>query len=107
MNKLTFANFLKILTCLLLLISFAGCSSSKKNETPGQYVDDSIITTKVKKAIFDEPTLKTREISVKTNKGIVQLSGFVDSSAEVNKAGDVAKNVENVQSVENDLIVRQ
>jgi len=107
MNKLTIASILKIMTCFLLLISFTACSSnSKKNETPGQYVDDSIITTKVKKAIYDEPTLKTREISVKTNQGVVQLSGFVDTPAEVKKAFDVAKNVENVQSVENDLIVK-
>lgn len=91
----------------LLLFSFAGCSSSPKKATPGQYVDDSIITTKVKKAIFDDPTLKTMEINVKTNKGIVQLSGFVDTKEEISRAGEVAKNVENVSSVENDLIVRQ
>ena len=75
-------------------------------ESTGQYVDDSVITTKVKTAIFNESTLKTLQINVKTFKGVVQLSGFVDSPQAVAKAGEVAKNVNNVVSVENDLIVK-
>ena len=104
MFKITLQSFL----CLALLTSFAGCSSSssKSKETPGQYVDDSIITTKVKSAIFDEPTLKSMQISVKTHQGVVQLSGFVDSADAVTKAGEVAEKVDNVASVENDLIVK-
>ncbi|MBC7539309.1 MAG: BON domain-containing protein [Bacteriovorax sp.] len=106
MFKLTFQSFIKILACLVLFTTFSGCSSTKKDETPGQYVDDSIITTKVKNAIFNEPTLKTMQISVKTHQGLVQLSGFVNSSNDVSKAGEVAKNVDNVVSVKNDLIVK-
>jgi osmotically-inducible protein OsmY len=101
--------FIKILVCLILIVSFAGCSSTKdtsKKETAGQYVDDSVITTRVKKAIFSEPALKTMQISVKTYKGIVQLSGFVDTPEEVSRASEVAKNVDNVVSVKNDLIVK-
>lgn len=98
---------LRSFLCLALISSFTACSSSnKKSDTPGQYVDDSIITTKVKTAIFNEPTLKSTQISVKTHQGIVQLSGFVDSQDAVNKAGEVAKHVDNVASVENDLIVK-
>ena len=83
-----------------------GCAATPKHESTGQYVDDSVITTKVKAAIFEEATLKTLQINVKTYQGVVQLSGFVNSSQSVSKAGDVARRVENVKSVENDLIVK-
>jgi len=97
---------MKFLVCLVLMTAFIGCSSTPKRESTGQYVDDSVITTKVKTAIFNESTLKTLQINVKTFKGVVQLSGFVDSPQAVAKAGEVAKNVNNVVSVENDLIVK-
>lgn len=83
-----------------------GCSSSGKNETAGQYVDDSVITTRVKTAIIKDPDLKAMQINVKTYQGVVQLSGFVDTQKEVSKAGELAKNVSNVKSVENNLIVK-
>lgn len=101
-------NFIKILTCFILLTSFVSCSTSgeKKNETAGQYVDDSVITTRVKTAFVKDPDLKAMQINVKTYKGVVQLSGFVDSPKEVSKAEEIAKNVDNVKSVENDIIVK-
>lgn len=106
MLKLKLQTIIKFLTCFIFLIAFMGCSSSAKNESTGQYIDDSVITTKVKAAIFDEKTLKTLQIKVKTYKGVVQLSGFVDSPESVEKAGQVAKGVKDVVSVENDLIVK-
>lgn len=106
MLKSTLQNIMKFLVCLVLMTAFIGCSSTPKRESTGQYVDDSVITTKVKTAIFNESTLKTLQINVKTFKGVVQLSGFVDSPQAVAKAGEVAKNVNNVVSVENDLIVK-
>ena len=106
MLKLPLQNFIKILICFTFLTSFMGCSSSNKHETAGQYVDDSVITTRVKTAIIKDPDLKAMQINVKTYQGIVQLSGFVDSPKEVSKAEAVAKNVDNVKSVENDLIVK-
>jgi len=106
MLKFTLQNIMKFLVCLVLMTAFIGCSSTPKRESTGQYVDDSVITTKVKTAIFNESTLKTLQINVKTFKGVVQLSGFVDSPQAVAKAGEVAKNVNNVVSVENDLIVK-
>ena len=96
----------KFLTCLALISSFAGCAATQKHESTGQYVDDSVITTKVKSAILEESTLKTLQINVKTYQGVVQLSGFVDSAQNVSKAGEVARRVENVKSVENDLLVK-
>lgn len=97
---------LKLLVCIGLITSFLGCAATQKHESTGQYIDDSVITTKVKAAIFDESTLKTFQINVKTFKGIVQLSGFVDSAQSVTKAGQIAGSVEGVTEVKNDLIVK-
>jgi osmotically-inducible protein OsmY len=82
------------------------CSSSRTHESTGEYVDDSVITTKVKAAILEDPTLKTLQISVKTYRGVVQLSGFVDSKEMVARAGEVAGKVSGVRDVKNDLIVK-
>ena len=81
-------------------------ASTSKNDTPGEYVDDAVITTKVKAAVLQEPSLKSAEINVVTSKGRVQLSGFVRSRADINKAVEVAKGVKGVTSVKNDMIVK-
>ncbi len=106
MFKLKLSIIIKFLACLVFLTAFMGCSSSQKHESTGQYIDDSVITTKVKAAIFDEKTLKTLQIKVETYKGVVQLSGFVDTPQAVEKAGEVAKGVKDVVSVKNDLIIK-
>ena len=97
---------MQFLVCIGLLATFLGCVATQTQQSTGQYVDDSVITSKVKAAIFNEPTLKTFQINVKTYKAIVQLSGFVDSAQNVSKAGEVAKAVEGVGSIENDLVVK-
>ena len=97
---------LQILICMGLLTAFMGCAATQKHESTGQYVDNSVITTKVKAAIFNEESLKTLQINVKTFKGVVQLSGFVDSEQSVRKAGEVARRVAGVRSVRNNLIVK-
>jgi osmotically-inducible protein OsmY len=96
----------KILTTTLLavaMIAAAGCASTAKQESTGEYVDDTVLTTKVKTAIFNEPTLKSAEINVETFKGVVQLSGFVSSKAAEDKAVLVAREVGGVKSVKNDM----
>lgn len=85
------------------LVALAGCASTAKHEGTGEYVDDSVITAKVKAAIFNEPTLKSAEINVETFKGKVQLSGFVSSQADINKAAEIARTVKGVTSVKNDM----
>lgn len=87
----------------ILLASFLGCASTPRQEGTGEYVDDSVITAKVKAAIFNEPELKSAEINVETFKGVVQLSGFVSSQADINKAVEVARNVKGVKSVKNEM----
>ncbi len=100
------AKLLTFMLCTLLLATLVGCAGTKTRESTGQYIDDSAITTKVKAAIFAEESLKTLQITVVTFKGTVQLSGFVDSSAQVSKAGQVARNVAGVRAVKNDLVVK-
>ena len=97
---------LQLLLCLGMLTASPGCVATLKHESTGQYVDNSVITTKVKAEIFNEARLKMLQINVKTFKGVVQLSGFVDSEQSVTKAGEVAEGVEGVVSVKNDLIVK-
>jgi len=104
MKKL--GKYLSALFLAVTLVSAAGCASTSKQEGTGEYVDDSVITTKVKAAIFNEPTLKSAEINVETFKGAVQLSGFVSSQAAVNKAVAVARTIGGVTSVKNDMRVK-
>lgn len=85
------------------LATMLGCVSSPGKETPGQYVDDAVITTKVKTAIFNEPSLKSAEINVETFKGVVQLSGFVSSRSNMLTAVNVARGVSGVTSVRDDM----
>ena len=88
----------------ILFVAMAlGCASTAKKEGTGEYVDDTVITTKVKAAILNEPSLKSAEINVETFKGVVQLSGFVTSQAAENKAVEVARTVGGVKSVKNDM----
>ena len=91
---------------IALMATALGCASTATSEGTGEYVDDSVITTKVKTAIFNEPTLKSAEINVETFKGKVQLSGFVNSKQDVDKAVMVARSVKGVESVKNDMRVK-
>ena len=86
-----------------LMLSALGCGSTPQQSSTGQYLDDSVITTKVKTAIFNEPSLKVTQITVETYKSVVQLSGFVDSSDSMNKAVAIARSVDGVSSVKNDM----
>jgi len=87
----------------MVLLSMLGCAATPTSESTGGYVDDSVITTKVKAAIFNEPTLKSAEINVETFKGVVQLSGFVSSQADIDTAIQVVRGVSGVRAVKNDM----
>jgi len=91
---------------LMLIASFVACDSKSKQESAGEYVDDSVITTKVKSLLAADDFLKSFQITVETNKGAVQLSGSVNSQQGVDKAVTIAKSVKGVTSVKNDLIVK-
>ena len=95
--------YISTLFFAVLLMSVVGCASTSRQESTGEYVYDSVITTKVKAAIFNEPTLKSAEINVETFKSVVQLSGFVSTQANIYKAAEVARTVNGVTNVKNDM----
>jgi osmotically-inducible protein OsmY len=94
------------LVLLMLIATFVACASTPKQESTGEYVDDSVITTKVKSLLAADDFLKSFQIGVETFKGTVQLSGFVASQQAVDKAGEIARSVKGVTSVKNDLVVK-
>ena len=94
------------LVLLMLIATFAACASTPTHESTGEYVDDSVITTKVKSLLAEDDFLKSFKISVKTYKGTVQLSGSVNSQQAVDKAGEIARSVKGVTSVKNHLKVK-
>ena len=97
---------IRFLIALMMIAAFVACASTPKQESTGEVVDDSVITTKVKSLIASDDILKAFQISVETRKGIVELSGFVNTQKDKDKAGQIARSVEGVKSVVNALIVK-
>jgi len=104
--KLTSNNRFTSFILAMAMVSVLGCASTATQEGTGEYVDDSVITAKVKSAIIGDASLKATEINVETFKGIVQLSGFVSSSADKSKAEELARSVKGVKSVKDDMRVK-
>lgn len=98
--------YLSTLIIAVMLATVLGCASTPKQEGTGEYIDDSVITTKVKAAIFNESSLKSAEINVETFKGVVQLSGFVSTEADISKAVEAARGVKGVTHIKNDMRVK-
>lgn len=98
----------KIATGLFVasLFAVAGCASTSTREGTGEYVDDTMLTAKVKASIFNEPSLKSTEINVETFKGTVQLSGFVAQPSDIARAGELARGIKGVTAVKNDIRVK-
>jgi hypothetical protein len=94
------------LVLLMLIATFAACAATRTHESSGEFVDDSVITTKVKSLLAADDFLKSFEISVESFKGTVQLSGFVNSQKAVDKAVEIVNSVKGVTSIKNDLIVK-
>lgn len=97
---------LAVLASAALLAITLGCASTSRQEGTGQYVDDTVITTKVKAAMLADPATKVLQVNVETFKGVVQLSGFVETQTVANRAVAVARGVEGVTSVKNDMRLR-
>jgi len=97
---------MNLIVMTLGLLTLAACASTPTHQAPGEYVDDATITTKVKSALIANPVAKAHEIEVETFRGVVQLSGFVDTTTERDTAQKVAQNVGGVKSVHNNIEVR-
>ncbi len=104
------ANLIKRFFVGLFLVAWLagsyGCAGTAKHESTGEYIDDSVLTSKVKTAIFNDPMLKVLQINVETFKGVVQLGGFVDSPQAAARAVEVARSVEGVKAVKNKMSVK-
>ena len=98
--------FIRYVLVLMLIATFVACASTSKQEGTGEYVDSSVITTKVKSLLAADDFLKSFDIGVETYKGTVQLSGFVASQAAVDKAVQITRGVGGVKSVKNSLVVK-
>jgi len=99
-------NKFKLIISFLLAMLIAGCAGGAKHESTGEYLDDSVLTTKVQTSILGDSRLKLLQINVETFKGVVQLSGFVDSASASARAVELARTVKGVKSVNNSLIVK-
>lgn len=100
------AHFLKALFASILILAMVACAPTAKREGAGEYVDDALITTKVKAALAADPDVKATEVNVETFKGMVQLSGFVASRESIQKALDIARGVNGVRGVKNAMTVK-
>lgn len=94
------------LVLLMLIAVLAACASTPTRESTGEYIDDSVITAKVKSLLAQDDLLKSFQISVETYQGTVQLSGFVNSQQAVDKAGQIVRSVKGYKWLKNDLIVK-
>jgi osmotically-inducible protein OsmY len=99
-------NRISVLVAAVAFAALAGCASTRTQESTGQYIDDTALTTNVKAAILNAPSLKSAEINVETFKSRVQLSGFVRSQANMDEAVKVAQSVQGVSSVKNDMVLK-
>jgi osmotically-inducible protein OsmY len=97
---------IRFIVVLMMIAAFVACASTPTRTSTGDYIDDSVITTKIKTQLANDDFLKSFQISVETREGVVQLSGFVDSQNAINKAGEIARGVQGVRSVKNDLIIK-
>ena len=98
--------FIRYVLVLMLIATFVSCASTSQQSSTGEYIDDSVITTKVKSLLAADDFLKSFDIGVETYKGTVQLSGFVSSQAAVDKALQITRSVGGVKSVKNSLVVK-
>jgi hypothetical protein len=94
------------LVLLMMIVAFAACASTPTRESTGEYIDDSVITTKVKSLLAEDDFLKSFQIGVETYQGTVQLSGFVNAQQAADKAGQIVRSVKGVKSIKNNLIVK-
>lgn len=98
--------FLKTLFASLCLLALFACAPTAQREGTGEYVDDTVITAKVKAALSADPGVKATEVNVETFRGTVQLSGFVSTPEARQRAIEVARSTKGVRDVKNDMAIK-
>lgn len=98
--------FTQIVLAAMMALVLAACAGTSKQESTGEYIDDTILTTRVKTALLNDPLVSGLAVNIETYKGTVQLSGFVKSVAERNRAVDLARGVKGIRQVKNDILIR-
>ena len=98
--------YVGLIVCLMLTIALISCAGTRTTASTGEYVDDSVISTKVKAALHADDEVSGFQVQVETFKGTVQLSGFVDTLAQAQQAEQIARRVDGVQDVENNITVK-
>lgn len=104
---MTIAHRISTILSSLLVVTLVACAPTDKRASAGEYIDDTMITGKVKAALVADPELKATEINVETFKGTVQLSGFVAAPEHIPKAVQLTRNIEGVKAVKNDMAVKR
>ena len=96
------------------LLFITGCNPKQETNAPsvpsttvGTKIDDSVVTTRVKSALLSDPSIKSFDITVVTRKNEVQLSGFVDNQTQIDRAIEITRGVEGVESVMNKMSIKQ
>jgi osmotically-inducible protein OsmY len=95
-----------LVLCLIVIIGMLGCAGSRTQTSTGEYIDDSAITAKAKTALLADEDVSGLQVEVETFKGVVQLSGFVDTPAQAQKAEQIVRAIDGVQEVKNDIVVK-
>lgn len=103
---MNYRQFTKGAAGVVLALTLAACAATPKQESTGEYFDDTTLTTKVKAALLNDPMVSGLAVNVETFKGVVQVSGFVKSAAERARAGELARGVAGVKQVRNDILIR-
>ena len=96
----------KFLASLILALTLAACAGTRQQESTGEYFDDTALTAKVKAVFVNDPVVSALSVNVETFKGVVQLSGFVKSTLERDRAVELARKVNGVKQVRNDVLIR-
>jgi len=99
-------HYLMLVMLIATFATFTACASTATHKSTGEYVDDSVITTKVKSLLAADDFFKSFKISVETDQGVVKLSGTVNDQKAVDKAHEIVKSVKGVKSIKNNLIVK-
>lgn len=96
----------QLLLAFALTLTLAACAGNPQQESAGEYIDDTVLTSRVKSALLNDPNVSGLSINVETFKGAVQLSGFVKTVAERNRAVQLARAVPGIRQVKNDILIR-